>query len=73
MTATESVPGAGSAPGVTIPSFGIVLDGDRLAELRAQPVPIVARAREGRTYLDLRSVDPADDEILAEALTALAR
>src|SRR5690606_5920535 len=29
---TDALPGAGSAPGVTLPSVGIVLDGDRLAE-----------------------------------------
>ena len=66
VTETESVPGAGSAPGVTIPSCGVVLDGDHLAALRAQPTPIVARVREGRTFLDLRSVDPGDDEIVVE-------
>jgi L-seryl-tRNA(Ser) seleniumtransferase len=70
---TESMPGAGSAPGVTIPSCGVVLEGDHLAVLRAQATPIVARVREGRTYLDLRSVDPADDEIVVAALAGLAR
>jgi L-seryl-tRNA(Ser) seleniumtransferase len=73
VTDTEAVPGAGSAPGVTIPSCGILLDGDLLAALRAQPTPIVARVREGRTYLDLRSVDPCDDEIVTEALAGIAR
>jgi L-seryl-tRNA(Ser) seleniumtransferase len=70
---TESVPGAGSAPGVTIPSCGVVLDGDHLAALRAHEMPVVARVREGRTYLDLRSVDPCDDDVLVAALAALAR
>jgi L-seryl-tRNA(Ser) seleniumtransferase len=70
---TESVPGAGSAPGVTIPSCGVVLDGDHLAALRSQATPIVARVREGRTYLDLRSVDPGEDAVLIAALTDLAR
>ena len=73
VTDTESVPGAGSAPGVTIPSCGVVLEGDHLLALRAQATPIVARVREGRTFLDLRSVDPGDDEIVAGALTGLAR
>jgi len=70
--ATEALPGAGSAPGATIPSSGVALDGDHLEELRAQPVPIVARARDGCTVLDLRGVDPADDEAIAVALSALA-
>jgi len=46
---------------------------DHLAALRSQATPIVARVREGRTYLDLRSVDPGEDEIVVAALTDLAR
>ena len=71
VTETQAVPGAGSAPGVTIPSFGIALEGDHLGDLRAHPTPIVARVREGRTYLDLRSVDPVDDAVLLAALARL--
>ena len=63
-TPVESLPGAGSLPGTVIPSFGIVLDGDRTAELRAAEPPVVARVREGRTYLDLRTVHPGDDATL---------
>ena len=33
--ATEALPGAGSAPGVTMPSYGLDLAGDHLAALRA--------------------------------------
>ena len=65
---TEALPGAGSAPGVTMPSAGIVLAGDHLAALRSHDPPVVGRARDGRTYLDLRSVDPADDDVLIAAL-----
>src|SRR4051812_3787222 len=54
---SEAVPGAGSAPGVTIPSFAVRLDGDHLARLRAHDPPVIGRVRDGRTYLDLRSVD----------------
>ena len=68
VVATEALPGAGSAPGVTMPSAGIVLAGDHLAVLRAHDPPVVGRARDGRTYLDLRSVDPADDDVLIAAL-----
>jgi hypothetical protein len=71
-TPVESLPGAGSLPGTVIPSFGIALDGDRTAGLRAADPPVVARVREGRTYLDLRTVDPADDATLTKALTALS-
>jgi L-seryl-tRNA(Ser) seleniumtransferase len=67
----EAVPGAGSAPGVTMPSFGVVVPGDHLDALRANPVPVIARSRDGTTLLDLRSVDPADDVTVAEALRRL--
>jgi len=68
---TEAVPGAGSAPGVTIPSRGVALDGDHLAALRRAPLPIIARVRDGRTILDLRSVDPDDDPIVAAAVVSV--
>ncbi len=66
--ATDAVPGAGSAPGVTIPSFGVDLAGDRTAALRAHHPPVIARARDGRTILDLRAVEPADDDVIVAAL-----
>ena len=66
----ESLPGAGSAPGVTMPSYGIVLDGDLLDALRRHDRPVIARSRDDRTMLDLRSVDPADDPTIIAALHA---
>jgi L-seryl-tRNA(Ser) seleniumtransferase len=72
---TEALPGAGSAPGVTIPSAGVAIVGDQLAALRMPPGddrPIVARGRDGRTYLDLRSVDPADDPVIVGGLRRIA-
>ena len=68
---SEAVPGAGSAPGATIPSYGLALDGDHLDRLRAADPPIVARVRDGATILDLRTVEPADDHHLAATLAAL--
>jgi L-seryl-tRNA(Ser) seleniumtransferase len=73
VVATDAIPGAGSAPGVTIPSFGIRLTGDHLTTLRSAAVPIIARSRESATLLDLRSVSPADDEAIVSALIHLAR
>ena len=65
----DAVPGGGTLPGRTISSAGIRLDGDRSAELRAvSPVPIVARVQDGSTWLDLRTVDPSDDELIAAAV-----
>ena len=66
-----ALPGAGSAPGVTMPSFGLVLPGDHLVALRAHTTPVIARVRERRTYIDLRSVDPADDATVIAALRTL--
>lgn len=66
----EALPGAGSAPGVTIPSIAIAVDGDHLTALRSNDPPVIGRTRDGRTYLDLRSVDPADDDVIATALMA---
>ena len=68
--ATEAVPGAGSAPGTTIPSYGVRLDGDHLARLRAHPTPVIARARDGATFVDLRAVEPVDD---AEVVAAIGQ
>ena len=68
--AMDALPGAGSAPGTTMPSYGVVLRGDHLAALRAGTPPVVARVRDGRTSLDLRTVDPADDPVVVAALIA---
>ena len=67
----ESVPGGGSVPGLTIASAGVSLEGDRAADLRAGDPPVIARVHEGRTVLDLRTVDPADDAVVAKALAAV--
>jgi len=68
---SEALPGAGSAPGVSIPSVAIAIDGDVLHTLRAHDPPVIGRTRDGTTHLDLRSVDADDDDILVAALTAL--
>lgn len=69
---TLALPGAGSAPGVSMPSVGVSIPGDRLAELRGHDTPVIARTRDGRTVVDLRSVDAADDAIVTAALASLA-
>ncbi|MEM7287828.1 MAG: L-seryl-tRNA(Sec) selenium transferase [Actinomycetota bacterium] len=71
----DAVPGGGTLPGVTIPSAGLVIDGDHGEALRAgigTAPPIIARVAEGRTLLDMRTIDPADDEIVAGAVKVLA-
>jgi L-seryl-tRNA(Ser) seleniumtransferase len=66
-----SVPGGGSLPGQSIPSAGVRIDGDHSAALRAGDPPVVARVHDGATVLDLRTVDSADDPLLAKALAGL--
>ena len=60
--------GGGTLPGVEIASAGIALGGDRAAALRRAEVPVIARVAGQRTYLDLRTVDPADDAAVATAV-----
>lgn len=67
----EALPGAGSAPGVTMPSWGVVVDGDHLAALRRHDPPVIARSRDGRTLLDLRTAAPTDDAAIVSALRSL--
>jgi L-seryl-tRNA(Ser) seleniumtransferase len=66
----SSVPGGGSTPGLEIPSAGVALDGDHTAALRRHDPPVIARVQDGRTVLDLRTVDPADDQHVAAAVGA---
>jgi L-seryl-tRNA(Ser) seleniumtransferase len=66
---SEALPGAGSAPGVTMPSIAVSLPGDWLAALRSHETPVIGRTRDGRTRLDLRSVDAPDDAVLIAAIT----
>ena len=73
VIACESLPGAGSTPGAHIDSFGIEIDGDATASLRDRRLPIVARVRDERTILDLRTVAPDDDLFVATALGDLTR
>lgn len=67
-TEMTSVPGGGTLPGAEIPSAGIAVDGDHTAALRAAPRPVIARVSDDVTELDLRTVDPADDDVVADAV-----
>ena len=62
--------GGGSAPEAEIlgPAIGLPADGELLARLRAGEPPVVGYVKGGRLVLDLRTVDPADDEALVAAL-----
>ena len=65
---TSAVAGGGSLPGLGIPSYGVAVEGVRAADLRARR--IVARVEDDHVVCDLRSVDPSEDERLADALGA---
>lgn len=67
---TTAVPGGGTLPTVEIPSVGISLAGDQRERLRASATPIMARVVEDATILDLRTIDPSDDPLIIEALSA---
>ncbi len=66
-----SLPGAGSTPGATIASAGVAIDGDHTERLRRHAPPVIARVNDGITILDLRTVDPADDDVVVSALRSL--
>ncbi len=67
----QSLPGAGSTPGASIASFGLAVAGDHVESLRMRSTPIVARSDKNTTLLDLRSVDPRDDNEISMALNEL--
>ncbi len=73
-TRLDSTVGGGSLPGQTLPSWGIALDGSGaqrlLARLRTGRTAVVGRIVDDAVVLDLRTVEPADDDRLAEAIRA---
>jgi L-seryl-tRNA(Ser) seleniumtransferase len=76
MVETRSTIGGGSLPEETQPSRAVAIGARHgqangvAARLRAADPPIVTRVVEDRAALDLRSVAPEDDEMLARAVTA---
>ncbi|WP_433506440.1 L-seryl-tRNA(Sec) selenium transferase [Pseudonocardia halophobica] len=67
-----STVGGGGAPGVTLPSAAVALPERFAAALRAGDPAVLGRLEGGRCLLDLRALDPADDEALAAAVAAAA-
>ncbi len=72
----RSLPGAGTVPGKGIPGPMILIPGNvesMWRRLLDSTIPVVTRRDERGLIVDPRAVDPADDEILAEALRASCR
>jgi len=73
--AGESLIGGGAAPGGSLPTVLLTvtcqnLSADELAaRLRAHQPPIVTRVEQGKVLLDLRTVFPEQDGVVADALS----
>jgi len=73
----ESVIGGGAAPSAVLPTRLLAvscegLSADELAaRLRGSDPPIIARVEEGRVLIDLRTVFPEQDEVIAASLTRI--
>jgi L-seryl-tRNA(Ser) seleniumtransferase len=73
----DATVGGGSVPGATMPSIGVAVAtssgrgaADLLARLRAADPCVIGRIERDRVVLDLRTVTPTDDVLLASALTS---
>jgi L-seryl-tRNA(Ser) seleniumtransferase len=76
---SEAAVGGGGAPGHPLASAAVSLPADLAAPLRAGEAvrrgsmpAVVGRLENGRLLLDLRAVDPVDDELLRAAVIAAA-
>jgi len=76
----ESLIGGGSAPSAVLPTTLIAImccgltASELAARLRASDPPVIVRVEEGRVLVDLRTVFPAQDEVVARVLSqALAQ
>jgi L-seryl-tRNA(Ser) seleniumtransferase len=71
---TRSVVGGGTTPGASLASFALSLRPSHISEtafatsMRHLDPPVVVRINEGRVLLDLRTIPPAEDTLLAQLL-----
>jgi L-seryl-tRNA(Ser) seleniumtransferase len=74
----ESVVGGGSAPEISLPSWGVALAVKGLSEMelekrfRKSTPPVIVRVEEGRVILDFRTIFPSDEDTLLE-ITSLVQ
>ncbi|MQA99697.1 MAG: L-seryl-tRNA(Sec) selenium transferase [Actinobacteria bacterium] len=72
--ASDAVTGGGSLPGQRLSSWALSIQAPDLAvsdldrRLRHGSPPIVARISDDRLVLDLRSIDPRDDDLVADRI-----
>jgi L-seryl-tRNA(Ser) seleniumtransferase len=75
----QSVIGGGSAPGITLPTVLVAIECEGAsaasieANLRNHPIPIITRTERDRVLLDLRTVLAEEEQIIVDALAAIAQ
>jgi len=73
----KSVVGGGATPDQSLPTWLIAPQCDSVVKaerlLRASEPPVIGRIENERLVLDLRTVLPGEEDLLGQALTALAR
>jgi L-seryl-tRNA(Ser) seleniumtransferase len=67
---SKGMVGGGAAPGVELEGAAVSVPAELAVPLRGGRPPVVGRVEDGRCLLDLRSVSPADDEAVAQAVLA---
>ena len=76
---SRSVLGGGAAPGSTLPTRVLAVKNERIsadelcARLRRWETPIIARVEEGRVLVDLRTVEPEQEEAIVAALESISK
>ncbi|SOD91317.1 L-seryl-tRNA(Sec) selenium transferase [Streptomyces sp. Ag109_G2-15] len=70
---TEAAVGGGGAPGVTLPSAAVGLPAPYGPLLRGGAVPVIGRLEHGRCLLDVRTVEPDQEQSVVEAVLAVRR
>jgi L-seryl-tRNA(Ser) seleniumtransferase len=73
VEASQATVGGGGAPGVELPSVALALPPVYARLLREGRPAVLGRLDRGRCLLDLRSLLPADDAALADAVLVAAR
>jgi len=64
--------GGGGAPGVTLPGAAVAVAEALAGPLRTGDPSVTGRIEKGELLLDLRSVDPADDDCLVSAVLGVS-